>query len=216
MLLTIDTTGRLLALALHRGPDAPVFHHVEDAPMRQVERLFPALGDALAGHGIRQDAITRVAAITGPGSYTGIRAGLAAVLGLAQALGVPALGIGGLEALAEAAADAGVAAPVFVALPVGRGRWAGIAWHGPSAPAAGATQDVAWVAAGELARAAGDLPLVVAAEGEEAGELPARLRVPMAPRLDAAARLLWAADPPARPPEPCYLRPVQLGPAAGR
>ncbi len=214
MLLTFDTTGRLLALALHGGPDAPLFHHVEEAPMRQVERLFPALAEVLAAHGVTRDAITRVAAITGPGSYTGIRAGLAAVLGLARALGVPALGIGGLEALAEAAAALNVAPPVFVALPVGRGRWAGMAWRGRAARASGPAADVHWVAAAELGRAAAGLPLVVAAEGEEAGELPARLRVPMAARLDAAARLLWAAEPAARPPEPCYLRPVQLGPAA--
>ncbi|RMF68203.1 MAG: tRNA (adenosine(37)-N6)-threonylcarbamoyltransferase complex dimerization subunit type 1 TsaB [Alphaproteobacteria bacterium] len=214
MLLIVDTTGRLLAFGLYEGPGEVVFRHEEDAPMQQAERLFPALAEALARHDLAPSAITRIAAIAGPGSYTGIRAGLAAASGLALALQRPALGIGGLEALAQAARDEGMKPPFVVALPVGRGRYAARrieAW--PLIPRE-AERKVSWVEGRELSTLARDCPLVRAAEGEE-GEIPppAALAVPVAARLDAAARLLWAADPTERPLQPLYLRPVQIGPA---
>ncbi len=213
MLLIIDTTGRLLAFGLYDEPAGPVFRHVEDAPMRQVERLFPALTETLARHRIDRTAITRVAAITGPGSYTGIRAGLAAILGLALALDVPALGIGGLEALAQAAGDHGLKPPFLVALPVGRGRYAARLVLSCPLPPAANEQDVAWVEAHRLRDVARGHPLVLAAEAEEDTQPPADLRLPIAARLDAAAQLLWEAEPADRPAKPLYLRPVQIGPA---
>ena len=213
MLLIVDTTGRLLAFGLYEGPGEPVFRHDEDAPMRQVERLFPALEEAFERHGIDRTAITRVAAITGPGSYTGIRAGLAAVSGLALALGVPALGIGGLEALARAAGDHGLKPPFLAALPVGRGRHAARLVESWPLPPAETGRDVAWVEARHLRDLARGHPLVLAAEAEEDIRPPADLALPIAARLDAAARLLWEAGPADRPAEPLYLRPVQIGPA---
>ena len=213
MLLIVDTTGRLLAFGLYEGPARPVCRHVEDAPMRQVERLFPALAETLARHSIDRAAILRVAAITGPGSYTGIRAGLAAISGLALALGVPALGIGGLEALAWAARDHGLSPPFLVALPVGRGRFAArLIGEWPPDPEE-REGDVAWVEAGRLRELAGDHPVALAAEAEDDTQPPADLNLPIAARLDAAAQLLWETKPANRPATPLYLRPVQIGPA---
>ncbi len=213
MLLIVDTTGRLLAFGLYEKPAGPVCRHVEDAPMRQVERLFPALAETLARRRLDSAAISRVAAMTGPGSYTGIRAGLAAISGLALALGVPALGIGGLEALAWAARDHGMKPPFLVALPVGRGRYAArLVESWPPIPEE-TERDVAWVEGRRLRDVARGHPLVLAAEAEEDVQPPADLKLPIAARLDTAARLLWEAEPADRPAKPLYLRPVQIGPA---
>lgn len=60
-----------------------------------------------------------LAVTVGPGTFTGVRAGIAAVRGLALVSGVPALGIGTLHALAAGALQGGAAGPgepVFVAL----------------------------------------------------------------------------------------------------
>ncbi len=213
MLLIVDTTGRLLAFGLYEGAGEQVVRHVEDAPMRQVERLFPALTEALARHDIDCTAITRVAAIAGPGSYTGIRAGLAAISGLALALGVPALGMGGLEALAWAAGDHGMQPPFLLALPVGRGRYAARLIESWPPLSEESERDVAWVEGRRLRDLAHGHPLVLAAEAEDDIQPPPELALPIAARLDAAARLLWKAKPADRPANPLYLRPVQIGPA---
>jgi tRNA threonylcarbamoyladenosine biosynthesis protein TsaB len=60
-----------------------------------------------------------VVAVTGPGTYTGVRAGMAAALGAAQALGVPLHGAGALQVVSFAAPD-GVAEVLAIA-DAGRG-----------------------------------------------------------------------------------------------
>ncbi len=57
------------------------------------------LAEAGAGYG----DLTRIAVCTGPGSFTGLRIGVAAARGLALGCGVPAIGITRFEALAEEA-----------------------------------------------------------------------------------------------------------------
>jgi len=76
------------------------------------ERLTTAaavLADAdelLREHGLRQEQVARLAVGTGPGSFTGIRIGLAAARGLAFALSIPVAGVPTLEALAAGAPQA--------------------------------------------------------------------------------------------------------------
>lgn len=80
--------------------------------MRRVERverghdalLFGLIGDALAEAGARYADIDRIVCCTGPGSFAGVRVGVAAARGLALGTGAPAVGITRLEALAAEAA----------------------------------------------------------------------------------------------------------------
>jgi tRNA threonylcarbamoyladenosine biosynthesis protein TsaB len=64
------------------------------------ERLAPLTAEVMAQAGQAFDRIERVGVTVGPGSFTGLRVGLAFAKGLAAALGVPAVGVGVLEALA--------------------------------------------------------------------------------------------------------------------
>ena len=57
----------------------------------------------LAEAGATMSAISRIAVCTGPGSFTGVRIGVAAARGLALGIGCPAVGASRLEALAEEA-----------------------------------------------------------------------------------------------------------------
>ena len=67
------------------------------------ERLAPMVQAAMADAGLAFDRLERIGATVGPGSFTGLRVGVAFAKGLASALGRPAIGIGTLEALASEA-----------------------------------------------------------------------------------------------------------------
>ena len=67
------------------------------------ERLLPLVDEVLARSGVPLDAIERIAVGVGPGSFTGVRLGLATAKGLALATGIPLVGVTSLAALAAAA-----------------------------------------------------------------------------------------------------------------
>jgi tRNA threonylcarbamoyladenosine biosynthesis protein TsaB len=76
------------------------------------ERISVAAGvladadELLREHGVSQEELGRLVVGTGPGSFTGIRIGLAAARGLAFALAIPVAGVATLEALATGAPEA--------------------------------------------------------------------------------------------------------------
>ena len=82
----------------------------------QAERLMPMLDDLLAGAGLGWRDLAALAVGTGPGNFTGIRISVAAARGLALGLGVPAIGVTRLEALAH-----GLPRPLLVAEDARRG-----------------------------------------------------------------------------------------------
>jgi len=67
------------------------------------ERLAPMAREVMADAGLAFDRLERIAVTVGPGSFTGLRVGIAFAKGLALALAAPAVGIGTLEALAAEA-----------------------------------------------------------------------------------------------------------------
>lgn len=66
----------------------------------QAERLMPLLEEVLAAGGIGWGDLTLIGVGTGPGNFTGVRISVAAARGLSLALGIPAVGVTTLEALA--------------------------------------------------------------------------------------------------------------------
>src|SRR5689334_2998750 len=71
------------------------------------EALLSSISGLLGRAGARLADVSRIAALDGPGSFTGIRVGLATAWGLARSLGVPLETVGSLEALAESGRGAG-------------------------------------------------------------------------------------------------------------
>ncbi len=104
LLLAIDTAGPACAVAVARdraGGGAEIAAKTSEAMARgHAERLMPMIEAALRKAGTGFKDLDRVAVTTGPGSFTGVRVGIAAARGLALALDIPAIGIGSLEALA--------------------------------------------------------------------------------------------------------------------
>jgi tRNA threonylcarbamoyl adenosine modification protein YeaZ len=97
--LGIETSSRRGSVALVDGGRliARAEHSIENA---HAEQLRPLLDRVLADAGQPKHAILRVAVGMGPGSFTGLRVGIAFAEGIALGLGVPWLGVGSLRAMA--------------------------------------------------------------------------------------------------------------------
>jgi tRNA threonylcarbamoyladenosine biosynthesis protein TsaB len=97
-ILAIDTTGTFGSIAIY---DSTL---VEEIPLHEPDGYGPVLFGHISRLLARSDwpvgSIDGFAAASGPGSFTGVRVGLAAVKGLAEAIGSRAVGVSNLEALA--------------------------------------------------------------------------------------------------------------------
>jgi tRNA threonylcarbamoyl adenosine modification protein YeaZ len=100
IVVAIDTASRTSAWVLRAEAGAVVDHRT--VPGGELDRLLPG---ALCG--VLTDDVEAVVVLMGPGSYSGVRAGMAAALGIAQARHLPLHGIGNLVAIAVAAGSAG-------------------------------------------------------------------------------------------------------------
>ncbi|HDI59533.1 MAG TPA: tRNA (adenosine(37)-N6)-threonylcarbamoyltransferase complex dimerization subunit type 1 TsaB [Desulfobacteraceae bacterium] len=78
-----------------------------------VRRLMPLVVEVLAQAGLKLSQVDLMAVTRGPGSFTGLRVGMATVQGLALATGIPVVAVSSLEALALQAADDAVVAPLI-------------------------------------------------------------------------------------------------------
>jgi tRNA threonylcarbamoyladenosine biosynthesis protein TsaB len=176
-------------------------------------RLLPLLADLLERAGGGWEAVDRIAVGIGPGTFTGLRIGVATARALAGARELPLVGVSSLEALA-AGAEGNL---VLAVIDARRGEAFAAAWHGkelvlePSALRPGALAEEAR----RLAAARGAAPLAV---GDGALRFSEQLEVAgavvpppdsRAHRINAINHCRLAAGLPATSPaqvEPAYLR----------
>ncbi|MBL9049884.1 MAG: tRNA (adenosine(37)-N6)-threonylcarbamoyltransferase complex dimerization subunit type 1 TsaB [Tabrizicola sp.] len=97
-ILAFDTSAAHCAAALLL-PDRVILRH-EAMEKGQAERLVPLLEELLTEGGIGWADLKALAVGTGPGNFTGVRIAVSAARGLALGLGIPAVGVTRLEALA--------------------------------------------------------------------------------------------------------------------
>lgn len=74
-------------------------------PHGHAERLFPMIDEVLRAAGVERASLDAVACDVGPGSFTGVRVGVASAKGIVLALNLKAIGVTSLEAVAAAAAS---------------------------------------------------------------------------------------------------------------
>jgi tRNA threonylcarbamoyladenosine biosynthesis protein TsaB len=98
-ILALDTTREFGSLALVDS-GAVVDEILIHSPEGFSPILFDRVDQLLRAHGWTVGAVDCYAAASGPGSFTGVRVGLAAVKGLAEATGKPAIAVSNLQALA--------------------------------------------------------------------------------------------------------------------
>ncbi len=116
--LAMDTATPTPSIVVLSGER--IFEEVLSGDRRASEELLPAVGRALSRAGLRLADLDRVAVCSGPGSFTGIRVGLATAWGFGRALGVDVEAVPTLEAMAEGARGFG-AERVVAVLDAGRG-----------------------------------------------------------------------------------------------
>jgi len=99
LILALDTSGRMASCALLR--DGALLETVaQDSMMDHSRLLLPLCEQLLQKHGLTFADVDVFAAVAGPGSFTGVRIGTAAVKGFAWAQDKPCAGISSLEAMA--------------------------------------------------------------------------------------------------------------------
>jgi tRNA threonylcarbamoyladenosine biosynthesis protein TsaB len=171
IVLGLDTATSATVVGV-LGADG-VVHEVRDDPApgarpAHARRVLGAVDEALAAAGVGWDAVTRLAVGIGPGSFTGLRIGIATARGLAQARRIPVTGVSTLEALARGAenpATPGAPEPasILAVLDARRGEVFVAGWHGRTpllAPAALAPE--------ALAERVGAMPVAPLAVGDGA------------------------------------------------
>lgn len=137
-ILAIDTAGRSAAVAVMQN-DRLLYEQVGNTGLTHSETLLPMVDAALRAAGLTCDDIDLYGVTNGPGSFTGLRIGLAAVKGLALPRQTPCCGVSTLAALAFGLAGCGT---VIGAQDARRGQvyWAGfdLATHARLTPDAAA------------------------------------------------------------------------------
>ena len=101
--LAIDTSLDACAVALHG--EGLAMEHREIMERGHAERLPLMVRDVMAEAELGFDQLTRIAVTIGPGTFTGIRIGLAFARGLGLALDIPVIGFNTLEAIALGMAE---------------------------------------------------------------------------------------------------------------
>ncbi len=99
-LLAFDCSGKSLSLAIFQGDTLLLEKNLDNNQQHSVN-LLPQLTSLLEATSVRLDDLSALAVTVGPGSFTGIRIGIATANTLAFSLDLPVIGISSLAALAE-------------------------------------------------------------------------------------------------------------------
>jgi tRNA threonylcarbamoyladenosine biosynthesis protein TsaB len=202
VILALDTCLTACSAALLDG-ETVLADRSEAMPRGHQERLAPLVQELMIEAGVGFPALTRISVTVGPGSFTGLRVGLAFAKGLSSALSIPCVGVGALEALAYGQPGFVVAVidarreQVYVQMFEG-----GAALMAPDALAA-------TDAAARLAELYHGGPATLIGSGAPllAAALPsATVLTPDGPDPVAVARLARRGPDPLNPPRPLYLR----------
>jgi tRNA threonylcarbamoyladenosine biosynthesis protein TsaB len=153
--LGIDTATPYLALALW-SPEGTRASFVVEVGRDHAKRLLLELDRLMTEAKLRRAALRGLAVGIGPGSYTGLRVGIASAKGLARGLGLPLGGVSTLEAMASGLKEGERA---VVTLDAGRGNVYAAAFEGKGERVR-ALGEVAKVARGELGERYGELPVL--------------------------------------------------------
>jgi len=208
--LVIDTALEACAVGIAREGAPPILRS-EIIGRGHAERLFGLVEDALAEAKLQLADFGRLGVTTGPGSFTGIRVGVAAVRGFALVTGAEGVGHSTLAVHAWTARAQVGASPVLAVLPAKGGAFFAQLFD----PDGAAMEDPLVALPDDLAdratRAGASLAGAGAEEIARDGIAIAHTRT--TPELAALLAMTQAGHPGATPPRPVYVKPPDAAPA---
>jgi tRNA threonylcarbamoyl adenosine modification protein YeaZ len=214
-LLAIDTALEACSVAVAGNDPQPVAVS-ENVGRGHAERLFGMIDSAMGEAGFDFADLDRIAVTVGPGSFTGLRVGIAAARGLALVVGCPVVGIGTLDVHAAGARALVGPVPVVAVLDARRGEVYSQRFAAAGAPigtpAVGPPESVAaQVADGDVLAGAGADTVAAAMPLGRTAPIAHRRS---APDIHVLAVLAVIAVAPTAAPRPLYLRPPDAKPQA--
>src|SRR6185437_5204082 len=218
-ILAIDTALEACAAAVLDTEQGKVIARESKAMTRgHAEALMPLIERVMVQSGGGFDSLDRFAVTVGPGSFTGLRVGIAAARGLALAAGKPAIGLTTLAAFAAPLIAADDAVPVVSAIDA-RHEHVYIQVFGPGGltllkPQLMSLHDAARAAVGGPPHLIGTAAELLARAWPADQKPPRSVAAKRAPDIEWVVRLGAAAPESVSPPRPLYLRAPDAQPQA--
>jgi len=184
----------------------------EMLPMQRghAEALMPLVARVMDRSGLDFAALDRIAVTTGPGSFTGLRVGVAAARGIALAAGKPAVGISTLSAFAAPFVTADDSAPVVAAIDARHDhvylQVFGAGGRTLVTPRLASIVEALRIAASGAPRLVGNAAKILASAWPLDTPAPRAVEFRAAPDIDWVARLGALAADTTAPVKPLYLR----------
>jgi tRNA threonylcarbamoyladenosine biosynthesis protein TsaB len=209
--LAIDTALAVCAAAVLDTERSSIVAH-ESLPMLRghAEALMPLIKRVMEQAGLAFAELDRIAVTMGPGSFTGLRVGIAAARGLGLAAGKPVVGLTTLAAFAAPLVAVDDTLPVVVAIDARHGhvylQVLGPAGRTIVAPRLASLREALRVAATGAPRLTGNAADLLASAWPDGESPPSAVEQRDAPDIGWVARLGAAANETASPPIPFYLR----------
>lgn len=184
----------------------------ESVPMVRghAEVLMPLVARVIEHAGLEFADIDRIAVTTGPGSFTGMRVGIAAARGIGLAADKPVVGLTTLAAYAAPFIAADETLPVVAAIDARHGH-VYLQVFGPGGrtlvtPRVIPIPEALRLSAGGAPRLIGTAANVLAAAWPAGEDAPVLVEQRPAPEIDWVARLGGVTEETSSPPKPLYLR----------
>ncbi|MFD0985635.1 tRNA (adenosine(37)-N6)-threonylcarbamoyltransferase complex dimerization subunit type 1 TsaB [Methyloligella solikamskensis] len=218
-LLALDTSMSNCSAAVASETGEILAYRQAAMARGHAEALMPMIEAAMTDAGLAFANLDRVAATTGPGSFTGVRIAIAAARGLGLAMGVELWGTDSLSVMAARAVEDGLndAAPFAIAIDARRDSLYFATFEADGALRAGPTLLHPDEAAASLPE---DIRVVLGSGAEALAKAAKPDLVTAAPELqpDAAAlaKLAGKASEPITSLKPFYLRPPDAKPQVGK
>jgi tRNA threonylcarbamoyl adenosine modification protein YeaZ len=218
-ILAIDTALEACSAAV-LNTEQPQMAVRESIPMTRghAEALMPMIARVVEMARLDFKDLGRIAVTTGPGSFTGLRVGIAAARGIALATGKPAIGLSTLAAFAAPLIAANALVPV-VAVIDARHDHVYLQVFGPGGrtlvtPRVVSLRDAVRAASSGAPRLIGSGAEMLARAWPQGERPPSLVDARRAPDIDWVARLGAAAIETGAPPKPLYLRAPDAQPQA--